>query len=359
MDQSPDRHPSLAGLRVLVASSEAHPLIKTGGLADVAGSLPIALHDLGHDARLIMPGYPRAARQLRESSALCEVAIAGAKGPVRIIEGRLPDHEVPVYLVDYPVATSPMAAEVLGDALQAGRAEIGIQLHPWVNPPHEEEINVHNSFAGNLPPELERAKFLRLRDTIEKNFGAVPQIYRAGRYGLGPETASILSDAAIAIDTSVRSRFDYSSNGGPNYRDHPERPYWIDRRNGLMELPLTTVYWGPLRKQGPVLYPMLWRVPRLRGILARLGMLERIPLTPEGVSSEEALKGIDVAIDDGLPVLVFSFHSPSLRPGHTPYVRGEDDLDRLYDWFRRVTDYLAQRAVRPTTVREIMEAAQV
>jgi hypothetical protein len=266
---------------------------------------------------------------------------------------------VPVYLVDYPVATSPMAAEVLGEALQAGRAEIGIQLHPWVNPPHDEVINVHNSFAGNLPPELERAKFLRLRDTIEKNFGAVPQIYRAGRYGLGPETATILSDAAIAIDTSVRSRFDYSSNGGPNYRDHPERPYWIDRRNGLMELPLTTVYWGPLRKQGAVLYPLLWRVPRLRGILARLGMLERIPLTPEGVSSEEALKGIDVAIDDGLPVLVFSFHSPSLRPGHTPYVRDEDDLDRLYDWFRSVTDYLAQRAVRPVTVREIMAAALV
>ncbi len=102
MDQSPDRHPSLAGLRVLVASSEAHPLIKTGGLADVAGSLPIALHDLGHDARLIMPGYPRAARQLRESSALCEVAITGAKGAVSIIEGRLPDHEVPVYLIDAP-----------------------------------------------------------------------------------------------------------------------------------------------------------------------------------------------------------------------------------------------------------------
>jgi hypothetical protein len=36
-----------------------------------------------------------------------------------------------------------------------------------------------------------------------------------------------------------------------------------------MELPLTTVFWGMLRKQGRTLYPMLWRVPRLRGLLAR------------------------------------------------------------------------------------------
>jgi hypothetical protein len=36
-----------------------------------------------------------------------------------------------------------------------------------------------------------------------------------------------------------------------------------------------------------------------------------------------------------LPVLVFSFHSPSLAPGFTPYVRNEDDLLRFYDWWRR------------------------
>src|SRR6185503_20761161 len=129
--------------------------------------------------------------------------------------------------VDFPVASDPVAAEVLGEALRGGRAEVGLQLHPWVNPPHDEEVNVHNSFAGNLPAALEKSKFLKLRDTIEQNFAAVPQIYRAGRYGLGPNSAGILSDAAIAIDSSVRARFDYSSHGGPNYRQHPVRPWWV------------------------------------------------------------------------------------------------------------------------------------
>ena len=260
----------------------------------------------------------------------------------------------PIYLIDYPVATDPRTVEAIGEAAQAGRAEIGVQLHPWVNPPLDEEISAHNSFAGNLAPELERAKFRELRDTIERAFGTAPLIYRAGRYGVGPHTATMLAEAGIAIDSSVRALFDYSGEGGPNFRDHPLRPWWVGERRGLIELPLTTVYWGMLRRQGALIHPALWRAPRLRGLLARLGLLERIPLTPEGVAVDEALKAIDIALDDGLPLLVFSFHSPSLRPGHTPYVRDENDLDRLYDWWRTCFDYLAKRDVRPTSARELI-----
>jgi hypothetical protein len=266
---------------------------------------------------------------------------------------------VPVYLVDHPIATSAMAAEILREPLAAGRAEIGVQLHPWVSPPHTEEVGEFNSFAGNLPPELEREKLRRLRDTIEENLGVPPLIYRAGRYGVGPNTAAFLQECGIAIDTSVRANFDYSATGGPNFRDFPLEPWWIDRPGGLMELPLTTVFWGLLRRQGRWLYPRLWRVPQLRGLLARLGLLERIPLTPEGVGIPEALKGIDVAIDDGLPILVFSFHSPSQSPGYTPYVRGEKDLDDFYEWWRTVFACLERRGVRPTSVREIMTSAEL
>lgn len=262
----------------------------------------------------------------------------------------------PLYLIDYPVATCPTAAQVLRDAVVAGRAEVGVQLHPWVNPPHEETVNVANSFAGNLPAALEREKFNRLRDAIEDNFGRAPRIYRAGRYGVGPNTPAILRDGGIAIDTSARARFDYSAGGGRNFRDLPVHPWWLDRTGGLMELPLTTVYWGPLRRIGHWLYPKLWRVPRLRGVLSRIGLLERIPLTPEGVSPIEAVRGIDMALRDGLPVLVFSFHSPSLQPGHTPYVRTEADLAQFYAWWRTVFAELARRGVKPVSVAEIMAA---
>ena len=75
------------------------------------------------------------------------------------------------------------------------------------------------------------------------------------------------------------------------------------------------------------------------------------------MGAEEALRAVDIAVDDGLPLLVLSFHSPSLAPGHTPYVHDEDDLDRLYDWLRGVYSYLRARDVRPTTVEEIIASA--
>lgn len=265
----------------------------------------------------------------------------------------------PIYLVDYPIASDASVREALGDAVAGGRAEIGIQLHPWVNPPHEEKLSVQNSFAGNLPPPLEQAKLVKLRDTIAQSFGsAAPLIYRAGRYGVGPATAGILRRASIAIDSSVRAHFDYSSQGGPNFNGLPARPWWIDHPGGLMELPLTTVFSGLLRRQGPWLFPRMWRMPRLRGGFSRLRLMNRVPLTPEGVTSAEAIRGIDLALADDLPILVFSFHSPSLRPGNTPYVRDADELDRLYAWWRAVFAHLDRRGIRPASVGQIMQAAQ-
>ena len=266
---------------------------------------------------------------------------------------------VPAYLVDYPITQSPLAGDAIGEAVATGRAEVGVQLHPWVSPPFHEDVSEINSYAGNLPVELEREKFSILYDAIVARFGTAPLIYRAGRYGLGPSTAEILMDHGLTIDTSVRARFDYSGTGGPNYRDHPLRPYWIDRSRNLLELPLTTAFWGPLRQLGSVIYPHLWRVPSARGMLSKASLLERIPLTPEGTTAEEAIRGIDVALDEGLPVLVLSFHSPSLAPGFTPYVRNDAELARLYDWWRTVFAHLARRGVAPTSVADIMASVEL
>lgn len=263
----------------------------------------------------------------------------------------------PVYLVDWPIASDQGAVEIIGDAVRRGTAEVGVQLHPWVNPPFDEELSTVNSFVGNLPPETEAAKFSNLFELIEASFGTKPIIYRAGRYGLGPASAGILSKAGIKVDTSVRSRFDYSSESGPDFSRHPLVPYWANDERSLLELPVTTVYWGILRQLGISLQRLQRHVPTLYSAFSRLKLLERIALTPEGVTAEEAIRGVDVALDDGLPVLVLSFHSPSLAPGYTPYAKTDADVETLYDWFDQVFAYLGQRGVAATTVSEIVNAA--
>jgi hypothetical protein len=264
----------------------------------------------------------------------------------------------PVYLVDWPIVHDAHAVEVIGDAVRRGTAEVGMQLHPWVNPPFEEEVSVTNSFAGNLPQELEAAKFTLLRDAIEAAFHAAPQIYRAGRYGLGPNTAALLKQAGIRIDTSVRPLFDYSDQNGPDYSNHPLEPYWVDPERQLLELPVTSAYWGPLRALGPLIHRVQRHVPTFFSGFSRLRLLERIALTPEGVSAAEARRGIDLSINAGLPLLVLSFHSPTLAPGHTPYAKNEAEVEQLYGWFEAVYAHLDARGVRSCTVAEILAASR-
>jgi hypothetical protein len=263
----------------------------------------------------------------------------------------------PVYLVDWPIANDPAAVETIGDAVWRGTAEIGMQLHPWVNPPFDEEVSGHNSYAGNLPPALEEAKLMRLRDRIETAFGTAPLIYRAGRYGLGAQTKGLLRRAGIKVDTSVRPLFDYSAQGGPDYSHHPLTPYWTDAARDLIELPVTSAYWGPLARFGPLLHRAQRHVPTFFSGFSRLNLLERIALTPEGVSPEEALRGIAIAQEQGLPLLVLSFHSPSLAPGHTPYAATEGQVEALYHWFEVVYADLARRGIHPARVSDIIAAA--
>jgi starch synthase len=87
-------------LKILFAASEVHPLAKTGGLADVAGSLPIELAGLGADVRVVTPAYRGTLARLREARRLTELVVRGHDFVVW--EGLLPDSAVRAWLLDCP-----------------------------------------------------------------------------------------------------------------------------------------------------------------------------------------------------------------------------------------------------------------
>jgi starch synthase len=91
-------------MKVLLVSAEVTPFAKVGGLADVAGSLPKALHELGVDIRVLMPKYRSVVNvgaDLRRVVASCAVEVPGFVSGCAVDESRLPGTDVPIYFVEH------------------------------------------------------------------------------------------------------------------------------------------------------------------------------------------------------------------------------------------------------------------
>jgi starch synthase len=90
--------------RILFATSEAYPLIKTGGLGDVAGALPPALQSLGCDVRLVLPAYRDALIAATDPRPIGRLRVAPDGETVDILETGLPGTATKVWLLAYAPA---------------------------------------------------------------------------------------------------------------------------------------------------------------------------------------------------------------------------------------------------------------
>ncbi len=238
---------------------------------------------------------------------------------------------VPTYVIDYPVAATPDAAGVLAKFAAEGRCEIGAHLHPWVNPPAEGPVGGRHSYPGNLPPVIERRKLTALTETIAANFDIRPTVYKAGRYGVGAATPAILRDLDYTVDISVVPHTDFSGDGGPDFTGVSPTPFQVSER--LCEIPLSVHFVGALASFGPSIFRFLTGAAgsrlHLPGICGRLGLLERLRLSPEGHSLGDLVRQTRAALAAGTRLFMLTYHSSSLLPGATAYVRSEADRARF------------------------------
>lgn len=139
-------------IRVLSVTSECAPLIKTGGLADVAGALPKALAPLGVEMRTLLPGYPAVMSMAgKGTTVLKDADLFG--GPAQVISAKaagldllvldaphLFEREGAPYLgpngQDWPdnparfAALSWVAATIAGEGLKGWQPDI-LHCHDW------------------------------------------------------------------------------------------------------------------------------------------------------------------------------------------------------------------------------------
>ncbi|MBF0181116.1 MAG: polysaccharide deacetylase family protein [Magnetococcales bacterium] len=262
----------------------------------------------------------------------------------------------PVYVLTHAVVTQEAGIAPLRPFFATGRAVAGAHLHPWNTPPLDEELSPRLSFPGNLPAELERAKLITLTLAIESALGQRPIVYKAGRYGIGPNTHALLTELGYRFDLSPSPPFDLSPEGGPDFSHHGVQPSLAGPDGNLLTLPTTGGYYGLLAGRSAHARFRASRHPlavalRLPGLLARGGLLNRIRLSPEGATLPEMKRLTRALFARGTRVFSISFHSPTLCPGHTPYVRNQADLraflQKLAGYLHFFTTELGGRCTTP------------
>lgn len=252
----------------------------------------------------------------------------------------------PTYLVTYQMVTRPDSAAVLRELQQSGGCEIGAHCHPWSQPPHDEQPVIENSMLCNLPAELQARKIEHLHRTIQERLGITPVSFRSGRWGYSPAVAGALAALGYTVDSSITARTDWRDCLGPDFSRVTPVPYRFDppdiytpKPDGLMlEVPGTVSYLQRHDGLCHAMYEGIRRTPlrylRLIGVLDRLRLVNRVPLTPELSSSSEMVALVERMQQQGHALMTMWFHSSTLMPGLTPYVRSEQEAERFLDKLR-------------------------
>lgn len=258
----------------------------------------------------------------------------------------------PTYFVDYAIADDPVSAKHLKEAQDNGNCEVGGHLHPWCTPPIEETVNEQeNSHAITLPMDLVARKMENLTTKLKEAFGRQPASFRSGRWGTNGEMLQVLVKNGYTIDSSIHP---YYADRPFSYHDAPDTPYWPsyekctvpgDQRE-IFESQVTAGFNKPNFPFWNKVHLALSESPlsklRLVGILWKLGIMRKIQLSPELANAEEMISLVKAALASGHRMIHMYFHSSSLLPGMTPYVKNETDEQAFYDNIAAVFRYLEE-----------------
>lgn len=251
------------------------------------------------------------------------------------------------YLIDYPVAINQEAMRILRRFQDDHQAEIGLHLHPWVNPPYEEERTIENTFPGNLPPDLQRKKLRILSDAISQATGRQPKTYRAGRYGFNESSIPVLKEIGVTVDTSVvpfrRGKQPFEPDFG--YLESIE-PYYLNDRNvrqagttNILEVPVTVGFSKPVPRWLAKHYIDLPNIG-LRRVLKKFFDVDLYWLRPSYANLQQMIQLSDSIIRSGIGFLNMMFHSNELMPGGSKYCKTQSDVDHYLHRLNAYFSYL-------------------
>lgn len=259
----------------------------------------------------------------------------------------------PSYFVDYAMAACEGTARALRPAVDAGRCEIAAHLHPWANPPFYGATGEFESHVVNLPIEQTEAKLDRLLAQLGDSFGARPNAFRTGRWGINAAIFELLRAKGFGIDSSM---YPFYRNEYFDCERTPLAPYWPDfrqpmahgRQRDVLEFPVTVGYNHASYPAMHRLYqaisaPGLDRL-RLVGAFWHLRLVRKLYLSPEVTSGEDMKPLVDFAIANELPALHMYLHSSSLISRGNGLLAGPDPMAEVLANISTLLTHARERA---------------
>jgi hypothetical protein len=257
----------------------------------------------------------------------------------------------PTYLVTYPVATNSKAVTILRKMVGEGKCEIGMHCHPWNTPPFEEKAGKLNTMLLNLPEPLIVKKLTVLHEVICKNVGIAPVSFRAGRWGFSSAVARSILQLGYRVDTTITPCVDWSRNLGPDFTNANFSPYRFDPDNifdskekgALLEIPTTIGFlqndFNRCRKLLNFLNADIFKKIHLPGILERFFLLNKVWLSPEFSNARTMILLAKQVHRQNNHCLNMTFHSNTLLPCATPFVKSEADKVELLSRIEKLLMY--------------------
>ena len=262
-----------------------------------------------------------------------------------------------VFAMDYAFVSSEQGQEVIQHfkTHYPTHVEFAAHLHPWVNPPYADEDNVpeHDSYPGNLPPDIEKAKLATLTDKIASLTGYRPTTYLAGRYGIGKNSHQILKELGYKVDLSITPFTDYGYQEGPDFSKYNNDEVTID---GIRCIPHSTGFVSYLTGFTDYLNRKAGNLDKLNSnllgkILLKLLGVRKVRLSPEGFNAKDMTLLSDSLTRLGVKHLLFSFHSSTVKTGITPYTQ---DNNALRDFEHSSMEYLgSENTAQHTTFVQV------
>jgi hypothetical protein len=270
----------------------------------------------------------------------------------------------PTYVITYPVAKDPRAAEVLRTLLAGGDCEIGAHHHAWETPPCSEEDVRRHPYASMLPRPQFEAQLASLTDAIAGAVGTRPVSYRSGRFGFAAAHVAGLERLGYLVESSVAPLFYETHKGGPEFVEAPLRPYFLAYDSAttagtsdLLEVPVSAA----LHRRFPRwLQHAYARAPwpyTTKRVLRKLGIARMRWLRPSYSSLDDMLGLARDLANAGEPALNLLFHSSEAIVGGSPYNRTLAELDAFLERLDRFLAF-ATRELRaaPATFAEFRRA---